>query len=54
MIVGYKVNPSERTSGVPDTRMASRRRLEDFLGSVEEMISEAMASGGWIHFVGGS
>ncbi len=54
VIVGYKANPSERTAGVPDTRMASRRRLEDFLGSVEEMIREAMASGGWIHFVGGS
>ena len=46
MIVGYKVNPSERTSGVPDTRMASRRRLENFLSSVEEMIKEAIRSGG--------
>jgi len=27
--------------------------LEDFLGSVEEMIKKAMKSGGWIHFDGG-
>ncbi|OGP86150.1 MAG: hypothetical protein A2Y95_05265 [Deltaproteobacteria bacterium RBG_13_65_10] len=27
--------------------------MEDFLGSVEEMIKKAMKSGGWIHFDGG-